>query len=171
MSLSLYDVVQPLLTQHLSNLSHLLEKLQTHTASSPERAEQILSARLAPDMFDLRRQIQIATDHAKATMARLAGCELPSYPDTEKTIEELQARLRRTLDFVLSFTRPTFDGAEDRNVQMVYPWATYDFTGLRFVHYWAIPNFMFHVNMAYAILRQQGVSVGKADNLGPNESP
>lgn len=169
MSLSLYDVVQPLLTQHLSNLSHLLEKLKTHTASSADRAEQILSARLAPDMFDLRRQIQIATDHAKGTMARLAGCELPSYPDTEKTIEELQGRLQRTLDFVLSFARPTFDGAEDRNVQMVYPWATYDFTGLRFVHYWAIPNFMFHVNMAYAILRHQGVSVGKADYLGPNE--
>ena len=169
MSLNVYDVLYPLLSQELHNLEQWLKAAETHAQAHGSPVEALLTARLAPDMFDLRRQVQIASDHAKAAMVHLSGTELPRYPDEEKTTAELIARLARTRDFLDGFNREAFIGAEDRAIQLVYPWATLDFGGLHYLHYWVIPNFMFHVTTAYAILRHQGLELGKAQFLGPRE--
>ena len=169
MSLNVYDILYPLLDQGLHNMEQWLHLLEEHAQAQGLDAEVLLSARLAPDMFEFRRQIQIAADHAKAGMAYLSGSELPRYADDEKTVSELVERLQRTRGLLHGFTREAFVGAEDRAIQVVYPWATLDFGGLHYLHYWVIPNFMFHLTTAYAILRHHGLALGKAQFLGPRE--
>ncbi|MDI1300399.1 MAG: DUF1993 domain-containing protein [bacterium] len=166
MAFTAYDASVPVFQQMLKNLSALLVKAEEHAAEKGVDINALLDARLAPDMFPFSKQIQIATDHAKGACARLASVEIPRYEDTEKTVAELQARLQKTLDFIATFKPEQFAGAEARDIRLVFPWATYDFTGQRYLTYWALPNFFFHVTTAYNILRHQGVPVGKADFLG-----
>lgn len=166
MAFTTYDASVPVFRQMLGNLSGLLQKAEAHAADNSMDVSELLEARLAPDMFTFTRQVQIACDHAKGGVARLAGVELPKFEDTEKTVAELQERIRKTLDFVNSVSPEKFEGAEDRDIKLVFPWATYDFKGSRYLTYWALPNFFFHVTTAYDLLRHKGVAIGKADFLG-----
>lgn len=167
MAYSMYDASVPLLRQVLGSLLGLLDKAEAHAAEKGIDVQELLEASLAPDMFNFIRQVQIATDHAKGCAARLAGVEIPKYADTERSVAELRERLLRTLDFLGAVTPEQFAGAEERPLQLVFPWATYDFTGQRYLTYWALPNFLFHATTAYNILRSRGVQVGKSDFLGP----
>lgn len=166
MTFGIYEASVPVFRQMLKNLSGLLDKAEAHAAEKGIDAATLLGASLAPDMFSFTRQILIATDHAKGATARLSGNEVPRFEDTEKTVAELKARIRKTLDFIESVPAAQFAGGEDRDIKLVFPWATYDFTGQRYLTYWALPNFFFHVTTAYDILRQQGVQIGKADFIG-----
>lgn len=167
MAFTIYDASVPLFRQQLGSLLTLLDKAEAHAADQGIDVATLLNASLAPDMFNFIRQVQIATDHAKGACARLAGVEIPTFEDKETTVAELRARIERVLAFIASVTPAQFAGAEDRPIRLVFPWASYDFTGQRYVSYWALPNFFFHVTTAYDILRAQGVPVGKADFLGP----
>jgi len=167
MAFTIYDAAVPVFRQQLGSLLHLLDKAEAHAADKGLDVSMLLNASLAPDMFNLIRQVQIATDHAKGACARLAGVEIPKFEDKETTVAELRARIERVLAFIATVAPAQFAGAEDRPVRLVFPWASYDFTGQRYLTYWALPNFFFHVTTAYDILRAQGVPVGKADFLGP----
>lgn len=166
MAFSTFDASVPVFRQMLGSLSALLAKAEAHAKANCMDVNDLLEARLAPDMFTFTRQIQIACDHAKGCVARLAGVELPKFEDTEKTVAELQERIRKTLEFVNSVSPQQFAGAEDRDITLVFPWATYDFKGSRYLTYWALPNFFFHATTAYDLLRHKGVPIGKADFLG-----
>lgn len=166
MTFSIYDASVPVFRQMLGSLSSLLQKADAHAVANCMDVNDLLTATLAPDMFSFTRQIQIACDHAKGCAARLAGIENPKFEDTEMTVAELQERIRKTLEFVNSVRQEQFAGAEDRDIKLVFPWATYDFKGSRYLTYWALPNFFFHATTAYDLLRYKGVPVGKADFLG-----
>lgn len=166
MAISLYDFSVPVFQRQLHNLLVILEKAEVFVTEKKISADVLLNARLAPDMFHCIRQVQIATDHAKGATARLAGVEIPKYEDTEKTFDELRARIQKTLDFMATVNRSQFENAESREIVMTFPWATYNFTGIDYLNKWALPNFYFHTTTAYDIFRHQGVNVGKNDFLG-----
>lgn len=166
MAFTTYDASIPTFRQILKSLSRLLDKAEAHAAEKGIDVSTLLTAKLAPDMFDFTRQILIATDHAKGAAARLSGTDIPKFEDTEKTVAELKARIQKTLDFIASVKPEQFAGAEDKEIKLVFPWATYDFTGRSYLMHYALPNFFFHSTTAYDILRQQGVAIGKMDFLG-----
>jgi hypothetical protein len=166
MSLTLYQVSIPVLTRGLRNLAHLLEKAAAHAEAKKIDPAVFSSARLAPDMHPLSRQIQMATDTAKGCAARLAGIAVPSYADTEKTFPELQARLAKTLAFLQSVDATQIDGNEGRDVVLNLRGGERHFDGQSYLLSFVLPNFYFHVTTAYAILRHNGVEIGKADYLG-----
>lgn len=167
MAFTIYDATLPVFQQTLTSLLGILDKAEVHAKEKDVDTATLLNASLTPDMFNFIRQVQIATDHAKGCAARLSGQDIPKFEDNEKTIDELRARIRKTLDFVASVTPAQCAGAEAKELKLVFPWATYEFTGQRYATAWALPNFFFHVTTAYDILRQQGVPVGKSDFLGP----
>jgi hypothetical protein len=117
-------------------------------------------------MFTMKRQVQIATDHAKGAAARLGGVENPSFPDTEETFAELQARIVKVRDFILSVPEAGFDGSEDRDITLKVGPEQMTFPGAQYLQGFAIPNFYFHMTTAYAILRHNGVPLGKGDFFG-----
>jgi hypothetical protein len=166
MSFTIYDSSVPVFRQILKSLAGLLDKAEAHAAGKGIDVGTLLNASLAPDMFTFTRQIQIATDHAKGATARLGGVEIPKFEDSEKTVAELKTRIQKTLDFMATVKPEQFIGAEAREIKMVFPWATYEFNGQRYLTYWALPNFFFHATTAYDILRNCGVQIGKADFLG-----
>ena len=125
-----------------------------------------LNARLSPDMLPLTRQIQIAGDIAKNSVSRLAAVEPPRFEDTETSIEQLRARLAKTIDYLKSLPPGAFEGAETRDIKVPAGERTLEFKGLAFLETWAIPNVFFHVTTAYAILRHNGVDLGKKDFIG-----
>jgi len=151
----------------LGNLSVILEKGLAHATARKFDPAVLVNSRLAPDMLPLSRQVQIACDNAKNGTARLAGLEPPRFEDNEKTIEELRARIARTVDYLKGIPANAFDGAEDREFKVpVGPEKFLDFKGLDYLQRWAIPNVFFHITTAYAILRHNGVEIGKRDYLG-----
>lgn len=166
MAYSIFDASIPVYLQSLRTLDTLLDKVEAHVTEKGMAATVLLDAKLAPDMFDFKRQLQIACDHAKGASCRLAGIDIPKHPDTETSVAELRDRIARTRAIVESVTREQVAGAEDKEIKLVFPWATYEFTGSRYIQYWSLPNLFFHVTTAYAILRHQGVNVGKMDFLG-----
>ncbi len=149
----------------LSNLDAFFDKAVMHAEAKKYDPETLLLARLAPDQFALTRQVQIACDTAKLGVARLTGKVPPSHPDTEKTIAELRVRIGQTIEFLRDFAEADFAGAEERVITQPR-WEGKTLTGHQFAHHHVIPNFYFHVAMAYAILRHNGVDVGKKDYLG-----
>jgi hypothetical protein len=155
-----------LFSNALGNLSWILEKGAASAASRKIEPAVLLAARLAPDMLPLTRQIQIAADIAKSSVARLAGQEPPRYEDNETTIEQLRQRLARTIDFLKSVPASAFEGAETRDIKFPAGERTLEFKGLAFLETWAIPNVFFHVTTAYNILRHNGVDLGKRDFIG-----
>lgn len=166
MAFTIYDATIPVFQQTLNSLLGILDKAEAHARARGLDVADLLNGTLAPDMFNCIRQVQIATDHAKGCAARLAGVEIPKYEDSEKTVDELRARIRKTLDFIGGITPAQMAGAEDKELKLVFPWATYEFTGRRMATYWSLPNFFFHATTAYDILRHKGVPVGKSDFLG-----
>jgi hypothetical protein len=167
MSISLYDVSIPVFTLSLNNLSAILDKAESHGEAKKVDPQVIPQARLIVDMLPLSAQIQIACDTAKGAAARLAGVEAPKHEDTEATLPELKARVARTLDFIKTIKPEQLQGAETRQVVLQFPQTTLKFNGLNYLTNFALPNFFFHVTMAYALLRKNGIDLGKRDFLGP----
>jgi hypothetical protein len=126
----------------------------------------LVTSRLAPDMLPLSKQVQLACDLAKNSIGRLAGTEPPRFEDNEKTIEELRARIAKTIDYLKSVPAGSLEGSEDRDIKVPAGERTLEFKGLAFLQRWAIPNVLFHVVTAYNILRHNGVDIGKRDFLG-----
>jgi hypothetical protein len=166
MSLSMYQASIPVVSRMLTNLSAILGKAAAHCESRKIDPAVLLTARLFPDMFPLVRQVQIATDHAKGLAARLAGIEVPSYADTEATFADLHARLAKTIAYVGGFSPEQINGSEGKAICLKTGHGELNFTGQDYLVHFALPNFYFHVTTAYAILRHNGVDVGKMDYLG-----
>lgn len=167
MTISMYAASVPLLKQVLQSLDAILSKAEAHASDKKIEPAALLQARLYPDMFPLVKQVQIASDNAKGIAGRLAGVAIPSFPDTEQTFEELHARIAKTLDFISAITPEQVNGSEDRDV-VVYKGSPYEmqFPGQTYLIHFGVPNFLFHVTTAYAILRHNGVDIGKDDFIG-----
>jgi uncharacterized protein len=165
MKVSMHAMSVEVFTHALGNLAWILEKAASSAAQRKFDAGVLLAARLAPDMLPLTRQVQIAGDIAKNSVARLARQEPPRFEDTETTIEQLRARLARTIDFLKSVPASALEGSETRDITLPAGERTLEFKGLEFLQRWAIPNVFFHIATAYDILRHNGVDLGKRDFL------
>ncbi|APW36154.1 hypothetical protein RD110_02120 [Rhodoferax koreense] len=157
----------PVYLRGLGVLSSYLDKAEAFAASRGVDAKTLVDARLAPDMLNLAGQIQRASDTSKNAIARLTGGAAPRFEDNETSIAELRERIAKTRAFLQSVDEPAFDGSETREIALKTGKLDVTFTGLDFLLQFALPNFFFHVATAHAILRQQGVPVGKTDYLGP----
>jgi hypothetical protein len=166
MSLSLYDLSVPVFTHSLKALAEILKKAEAHADAKKIEHSVFLSARLAPDMFALTRQVQLATDFAKGGSARTAGVDVPSYADTEATFAELHARIEKTIAFINAIPKDMFVGAEDRDIVVPMRPEPKTFNALTYLRHGALANFFFHTTTTYDILRHNGVDVGKRDFLG-----
>ena len=164
--MSFHDAVVPAFLQILGSLSGILTKAEAHCKAKNIAPEVLLGARLYPDMLPLTKQIQIASDFAAKTCARLTGSEVPSTPDTEKTFDELKQRLARTADYVRAYKPAQFDGADSRDVTFPAGPTSMTLKGQQFLNAFAFPNFYFHAATAHGILRHNGVEIGKRDFLG-----
>jgi hypothetical protein len=167
MTISMHSASVPLFNRQLGAMLAWLDKAEAHAAARNFDANNYLQLRLAPDMLPFVAQIRIASDSAKACVARLAGQEAPKFVDNEASIADLRERIRKTIDYVNSVPAAAIDGSEAREV--VIPMRTRDplvFAGEPYLKHWALPNFFFHVGMAYALLRHAGVDLGKQDFLG-----
>lgn len=162
----MYQASVPVLVRALTNLRQILAKAETHAEGKKIDPSVFLGGRLIPDMLPLTSQIQIASDNAKGIAARLAGIEIPSFPDTETTFADLYARIDKTLAFVASVKPAQVDGSESREVVMKLGPNTVTFTGQSYLFGFGLPNFYFHVVTAYDILRHLGVDLGKRDYIG-----
>ena len=165
MSISMYDASSPAFLQGLKGLRGVLAKAAAHAEAKKIDPAALLQARLYPDMFTLTRQVQIACDFAKGAAGRLAQAELPVYEDTEVTFADLDARVAKTIAFIESLKPAAIEGSEDRQVTLVRRGETFTFSGKEYLFEQALPNFWFHVTAAYAVLRHNGVEVGKKDFL------
>jgi hypothetical protein len=165
-SLSLYDVSIPVYQRMLGNLAWFLDKAEAHAKAGGPSLEALADAKLIDDMASFTRQIQLASDAAKSGAARLAQQEPPSMPDTETSFAELKDRIAKTQAFLASVKREAIDGGETRTIELKLPNRTMTFSGLEFLTGFSLPNFLFHVTTAYAILRAKGVPLGKMDFLG-----
>jgi hypothetical protein len=166
MSISMYDFSIPVIMRGLNNLSAILDKAAAHAAARKFDSVVLAQARLFPDMHPLVRQVQMACDTAKGAAARLAGIEVPKHEDTETTIAELKARIAKTVDFLQSVTAAQLKDAENRAIEIKFPNGSWKFTGIAYLNDFVLPNFYFHVSVAYALLRKNGVEIGKGDFLG-----
>ncbi|MEO7158889.1 MAG: DUF1993 domain-containing protein [Vicinamibacterales bacterium] len=167
MSFTIYEASVPVFAHAMTNAAAWLEKALAEGRSEAT----LMEARLAPDMRPFPAQIQMASDSAKNAVARLTETEAPAMPDTEASFAELAERCRRTVTYVQNADPSAFDGAEDREVVLKFPNGMgYRFVGREYLTGFALPNFFFHVTTAYALLRAQGVALGKPDflqHLGP----
>ena len=157
-----YDVFKRALTQ----LQHVMEKAVANAKARNFETGVLVGARLAPDMLPFAKQIQLTSDFAKNSMARLAGIDPPKFDDTETTMDELFVRVKKTIDFIDSVPPASLEGSETRDIKIALRDRTVEFKGLAFLQHWAIPNFFFHHVTAYNLLRHNGVDIGKRDFLG-----
>jgi len=167
MTSPMYSASVPVLKQMLSALSDVLKKAETHAIEKNIDPNAFLQARLFPDMFPLVRQVQIAADFSKGITSRLAGAEVPSWPDSEATFADLQALIAKALAHVGSFKPEQFDQSEAHEI-VLRPGTPKEkrLTGSAYLLHYGLPQFFFHVTTAYAILRHNGVEVGKRDYMG-----
>jgi uncharacterized protein len=167
MPLSMSEASVPAITQMLTALSAILDKAAAHAAALGVDPAELIEAQLAPDMLPLKRQVTIASDHAKGMVARLSGREIPKFEDTESTFDELKQRLDKTLAFVKSVPPAAIDGSETRDISLpLRSGRTLALTGQSYLIQFALPNFYFHVTTAYDILRHKGLEIGKRDFMG-----
>jgi len=159
----IYDASVPIFIQFLTGLGSILHKAEAFVQSKKIDPDALLSARLYPDMYTFTRQVQLTCDFAKGAGARLAGIPVPSYPDEEKTFEELHARIRKTTDFLRTLKRDQFADAADRAVSLKVGGQEMNFKGEDYFNRFVLPNFYFHMTTAYALLRHNGVELGKMD--------
>lgn len=162
---SMHAFSAPMFARMLRNLSAMLSKAEAHAKVKGFDPAVLLNDRLALDMFTLMRQVQIATDHAKGAMARLAGHVPEAIEDKETTIADLQARIAKVVGIVEGYKPEQLEGSETREITIKIPNAELKFSGLDYLNTWAWPNFYFHATMAYAIMRHNGVELGKRDFL------
>jgi len=166
MSFTIYQASIPIFLRTLGQLSSILAKAAAHAEAQHIDPSVLIDARLAPDMYPLARQVQVASDAAKGAGARLGGLEVPSFPDTETTFPQLQDRIAKTVAFLRGIDAGAFDGAEERSIVLKMPSGEIHLTGASYLSAFALPNFFFHVVTAYDILRHQGLAIGKMDYLG-----
>jgi hypothetical protein len=167
MQISMYWTARTSTTRALNTLDTILDKAVASAEARKFDPAVFLAARLAPDMFPLTRQVQIACDFCKGIMARLGGVDNPKFEDTEASFADLKARVAKTRAFVESVGESAFAGAEDRDISFPAGPRTFEFKGLPYLVGYALPNLNFHMSMAYAILRHNGVDLGKQDYIGP----
>lgn len=166
MTISMYQASVPPIIRSLTNLREILQKAAAHAEAKKIAPSVLVNARLYPDMFPLSRQIQIASDTAKGGASRLAGREIPKYEDNEATFPELVARLDKTIALLESFKPEEIDGSEGKTIELPMHDRTLTFKGQNYLLDYVLPNVYFHVTIAYAILRHNGVEIGKKDFLG-----
>ena len=166
MSISMYQASVPTLIQALKALSGVLDKGAKHAEAKGIDPAVLLGSRLYPDMFPLTRQVQIASDNAKGPAARRAGMEPPKFDDNEASFADLQARITKPIDFLQGLKPAQIDGSEDRQIVLQMRAGPLEFKGQAYLLHFAMPNFYFHCATVYAILRHNGVEVGKKDFLG-----
>ena len=169
MTVSLYDIAAPLFRGQLSALATVLDKGAAFAEAKKIDPSVLLNARLAPDMFALTRQVQIATDIARGGVARLAGVEPPKEEDGETSFADLKARIQRTLDYIDGVSPAAFEGAERREITLKQRAGDLTMSGIKYLTWFVIPNVGFHCATTYDILRHNGVEVGKRDFLGPKD--
>ncbi|MFZ0679281.1 DUF1993 domain-containing protein [Candidatus Binatus sp.] len=167
MKISIYGFATKTFVPMLQSLSNILDKGAEHARASKSDPAALVNARLAPDMYTLAQQVQLACNQAKDATARLTGHEPPHFDDNEQTLEELKARIAKTVAYVESVRAAALEGAEDRKIIIPIPENDMEFemNGLQFLRDWALPHFYFHVVTAYDILRHKGVDIGKRDYL------
>jgi hypothetical protein len=166
MKISMHSMSVGLFVPMLANLSAILDKGADSAGSRKFETSVLASARLAPDMLPLTRQVQLACDFAKNSTARLAGQDPPKFEDNEVSFDDLKARIDKTLAYLKTVPASALEGAEDRDITVPLRDRKLEFKGLPFLQRWVLPNFYFHVTTAYAILRHNGVDIGKRDYLG-----
>jgi hypothetical protein len=166
MQISMYRASVPVFARALRNLVAILKKGDAHATARKIDATVLLNYRLAPDMFALTRQVQIATDMAKGCVSRLAGVEIPSYEDKEASFGELMARIEKCIAYLESFKPGQIDGTEDKTIVLQRPTGDVSYPGLQYLLEYVTPNVYFHCASTYAILRHCGVDVGKKDFIG-----
>jgi uncharacterized protein len=162
----MYAMSVPVFVKSLGSLSAILDKAAAHAEARKIDPTVLLAARLYPDMFALTKQVQVACDFAKGSVARLAGQEPPKYDDTETTIDDLKARIARTITFVQGFSESQLEGSETREVSLKIRDQVLTYKGYPYLAHIALPNFFFHAVTAYDILRHNGVELGKRDFIG-----
>lgn len=165
MSLSMYSLAVPTVTGMLNNLNHILDKAQAFVDQKKCDPTALTGYRLAPDMLNFTRQIQIACDTAKKGIARLAGVDAPVHEDNEQTLADLKQRIAKTLEFVATVSAAQMDGTEQKEITFPVGPTTRTMLGEAYLKHWMIPNLYFHITTAYVILRHNGVELGKRDFL------
>jgi hypothetical protein len=166
MSLSMYQASAPVFLKSLKAMVKILTKAKEHADTKKIDEQAFIQARLYPDMLPFPRQIQIAADAAKFAVARLAGVDAPSFEDNETSFDQLIERVNKTIAFIESIKPEQIDGSEDKDINLVRAGNPVTFKGQPYLLEQTYPNFYFHLTVAYALLRQGGVEIGKLDFLG-----
>ena len=166
MKISMHAMSHDVFKRALSQLQFVMEKAVANATERKFESSVLVGARLAPDMLPFARQVQLTSDFAKNSMARLAGIDPPKFDDTETTMDELFLRVKKTVEFIDSVPASSLEGSETRDIKIPLRDRTVEFKGLAFLQHWAIPNFFFHHVTAYNLLRHNGVDIGKRDFLG-----
>src|SRR6185436_3251824 len=166
MKISMYALSHDVFKKSLGQLQHVMEKGIANAKARSFDTSVLVGARLAPDMLPFSKQIQLTSDFAKYSMARLAGIDPPKFEDNETTMEELLARVKKTLEYIDTVPATALEGSETRDIRIPLRDRTVEFKGLPFLQHWALPNFFFHFVTAYNVLRHNGVDIGKRDFLG-----
>jgi uncharacterized protein len=166
MQISMHAMSHGVFHRALTQLLHVMEKGVANAQARNFDVSVLVNSRLAPDMLPFSRQIQLTSDFAKNSMARLAGVDPPKFEDTETTMDELVARVKKTLEYLDTVTAAALQGSETRAITIKLRDRTLEFQGLEFLQIWALPNFFFHHVTAYNLLRHNGVDIGKRDFLG-----
>lgn len=166
MSITMHAATVPVFLSGLNSLRITLDKATAHVRDHKLNETAFLESRLIDDMLPLKRQVMTSTDHVKSTLHRLAGTEMPSWPDVEKTFVELQERVQKAVDLAKSFSVKDLEGSEGRDIEFKTGGAMMTLKGADYVPRYGFPNFWFHVTTAYSICRAKGVQIGKGDFLG-----
>ncbi len=166
MTFSMYQASVPALIKAMTNLSAIIDKAEAYGEANKIKPEVMIGYRLHPNMLPFSAQVQIASDMAKNFASRVSGTEVPKFPDTEVTFDDLKARIAKTVAHLKSFTPAQIDGTEDKEITFKVGGEDRTFKGGTYLTTWVLPNFYFHVTTAYAILRHCGVPIGKGDFLG-----
>jgi hypothetical protein len=165
MAISMHSASVPVFARMLGNMITWLDKAEAHAAAKKFEPSVFLTARLAPDMLAFTTQIQIACDAAKFCVARLTGTEAPKFEDSETTLAQLRERIRKTMDYVQSVPASQIDGSDDKDITVPRRDGAITMKGEMYLKHFVLPNFFFHVTTVYALLRHNGVELGKSDFL------
>jgi hypothetical protein len=166
MQISMHAMSHGIFHRNLTQLLHLMQKGAANAEARNFEVGVLVAARLAPDMLPFRRQIQLVSDFAKNSMARLAAVDPPKFEDNETTMDELVERVKKTIAYIDGIDAGQLQGSETRDIRITLKDRTLEFKGLEFLQAWALPNFFFHHVTAYNLLRHNGVDIGKRDFLG-----
>lgn len=165
-TISMYNASIPAFIKMLNNMNTILDKASAWAQAKKIDEKYLMASRLAPDMLPFIKQIQIATDIVKGCAARLAGVDVPKYEDNEASFTELKTRISKTIAFLETIKAQQIDGTEEKSIELKFGPNSFMFTGLDYLLTFANPNLYFHVTTAYAILRHNGLEIGKKDYLG-----